>query len=81
MKRITQTLLCCLATMFLGAPLLAPPALAQHAGHKMPAKKKAATKVMYKAKCGMMYTPAQAKKHKYICPHDKKQLRKVTVRK
>ena len=82
MKRIGRTFLSFLATLVLGTSLLAPAAIAQHEGHKtMPAKKKAATKVMYKAKCGMMYTPAQAKKHKYICPHDKKPLKKVMVRK
>ncbi len=36
---------------------------------------------MYKAKCGMMYTPAQAEKYKFICPMDKKPLKKVVVRK
>ena len=55
---------------------------AQHEHHPpqhKPAKKQAA-KVMYKAQCGMMYTEAEAKKYHFICPMDKKPLKKVVVK-
>jgi hypothetical protein len=39
--------------------------------------KKPAVEVKYKAKCGMIYTAAEAKKNRYICPMDKKPLTKM----
>lgn len=36
--------------------------------------KKAAAPVRYKAKCGMTYSAADAKKNHYICPMDKSKL-------
>lgn len=39
--------------------------------------KKPAVQVVYKAQCGMSYTATQAKKHRYICPMDKKPLKKI----
>ena len=46
-----------------------------------PKTKKPSVEVKYKAECGMVYSAAEAKKNKYICPMDKKPLKKITVAK
>lgn len=43
------------------------------------AAKKPALEVKYKAVCGMIYSAANAKKNHYVCPMDKKPLKKITV--
>ena len=49
--------------------------LAGYAGPKTHAKvKNPAAPVMYKARCVMTYTAAQAKKYGYVCPMDKQPL-------
>ena len=45
-----------------------------------PAKtKKTASEVKYKAQCGMIYSAADAKKYRYVCPMDHKPLVKITA--
>ena len=44
---------------------------------KSEAAKKTATQVKYKAACGMIYSAADAKEYRYICPMDKKPLKKI----
>ncbi len=46
--------------------------------HTKTKSKTAATTVKYKAKCGMVYSAADAKKNHYVCPMDHKPLVKMT---
>jgi hypothetical protein len=46
-----------------------------------PAKtKKTVSEVKYKAQCGMIYSAADAKKNRYVCPMDHQPLVKVTTK-
>jgi hypothetical protein len=84
MKRITISL----AALFLSTALLGTvtsSTFAQTTAKKTTTKTTAKAKttnntaeVKYKAHCGMIYSAADAKKHRYVCPMDHKPLVKIT---
>jgi len=80
MRRITLGLwgLFMTAALF-GAGVQASPAqTTTKKAHTKTKSKAATTAVKYKAKCGMVYSAADAKKNHYVCPMDHKPLVKMT---
>lgn len=84
MKRITMGVMAILlSATLLGATVIQT--VAQGTSMKPPSQttakaKKPAAEVKYKAACGMVYSAADAKKYKYVCPMDHKPLVKMSAK-
>lgn len=79
MQRITISLSGFFLTAALfGAGVQVSSAQTTKKAHTKTKSKTTTTLVKYKAKCGMVYSAADAKKNHYVCPMDHKPLVKMT---